>query len=315
MACNTVTSRTFRQPFTDAHRLSSRKTGSALSRHLCKSKVLRCVAQKDEYELKQDGAVSKLIGGCAAALASAVLLTAPPFFAPPQLAPHAEALLTAGDPVKNARALLRNALPIDNKPIRVIQNELEGISEQLRIPGSKALGPVSRAVRKASSVLGNDRQKIISDFAPDKKAAGLAAIDALEVSLRQFSEVLESKDKQEVPARQQDALLYVGQIEEAMVKGFPFQVPKEYDSLPQLKGRATVDMKIQLKEARQDGVKDGIFRIVVDGYNAPVTGGDFVDLVQRKFYDGMEIQRADGFVVQTGKPDGPVGARLLVSRT
>jgi cyclophilin family peptidyl-prolyl cis-trans isomerase len=27
--------------------------------------------------------------------------------------------------------------------------------------------------------------------------------------------------------------------------------------------------------------------------------------VQRKFYDGMEIQRADGFVVQTGDPDGP----------
>jgi hypothetical protein len=31
----------------------------------------------------------------------------------------------------------------------------------------------------------------------------------------------------------------------------------------------------------------------------------FLDLVQRKFYDGMEIQRADGFVVQTGDPDGP----------
>lgn len=30
-----------------------------------------------------------------------------------------------------------------------------------------------------------------------------------------------------------------------------------------------------------------------------------MDLVTRKFYDGMEIQRADGFVVQTGDPDGP----------
>lgn len=67
-----------------------------------------------------------------------------------------------------------------------------------------------------------------------------------------------------------------------------------------------MDMKIKLKEARQDGVRDGTFRIVVDGYNAPVTAGDFVDLVERKFYDGMEIQRADGFVVQTGKPDGAV---------
>ncbi len=47
-------------------------------------------------------------------------------------------------------------------------------------------------------------------------------------------------------------------------------------------------------------------RIVVDGYNAPVTAGNFVDLVARGFYDGMDIQRADGFVVQTGKPAGSV---------
>ena len=36
------------------------------------------------------------------------------------------------------------------------------------------------------------------------------------------------------------------------------------------------------------------------------SAGDFVDLVRRGFYAGMEIQRADGFVVQTGKPDGDV---------
>ena len=38
-----------------------------------------------------------------------------------QFMPRADALLTAGDPVKNARALLRYALPIDNKPVRTIQ--------------------------------------------------------------------------------------------------------------------------------------------------------------------------------------------------
>lgn len=38
-----------------------------------------------------------------------------------QFAPPAEARLTAGDPIKNASAILRYALPIDNKPIREIQ--------------------------------------------------------------------------------------------------------------------------------------------------------------------------------------------------
>ena len=47
---------------------------------------------------------------------------------------------------------------------------------------------------------------------------------------------------------------------------------------------------------------------VADGFNAPVTAGNFIDLVNRKFYDGLTIQRADGFIVQTGDPDGPVSA-------
>ena len=41
--------------------------------------------------------------------------------------------------------------------------------------------------------------------------------------------------------------------------------------------------------------------IVLDGFNAPATADNFVDLVQRGF-DGMDIQRSDGFVVQSGKP-------------
>jgi cyclophilin family peptidyl-prolyl cis-trans isomerase len=65
-------------------------------------------------------------------------------------------------------------------------------------------------------------------------------------------------------------------------------------------------MNIKLKEVRQDGIDGGTLRIVVDGFNAPITAGNFVDLVQRGFYNNMEIQRADGFVVQTGDPGPPV---------
>ena len=39
-------------------------------------------------------------------------------------------------------------------------------------------------------------------------------------------------------------------------------------------------------------------------HKAPVTGGNFIDLVQKGFYDNMDIQRSDGFVVQTGNPKG-----------
>jgi cyclophilin family peptidyl-prolyl cis-trans isomerase len=45
-------------------------------------------------------------------------------------------------------------------------------------------------------------------------------------------------------------------------------------------------------------------KMIIDGYAAPVTGGNFVDLVQKGFYNNMDIQRSDGFVVQTGDPAG-----------
>lgn len=73
-----------------------------------------------------------------------------------------------------------------------------------------------------------------------------------------------------------------------------------------LQGRAYLEARIKLKEKRYNNVGGGTMKIVVDGYNAPVTAGAFVDLVEKKFYDGMEIQRADGLVVQTGRPEGEV---------
>lgn len=81
-------------------------------------------------------------------------------------------------------------------------------------------------------------------------------------------------------------------------------MPKEYDSLPQLKGRANLEMNYTLQKSR-DSTR-AVTRtsyLTLDGYNAPVSAGCFLDLVNRKWYDGMEIQRADGFVVQTGRPE------------
>jgi len=219
----------------------------------------------------------------------------------------ASAGMLAADPVKNANALLRYALPIKNQPIRRIQKELELISEDLRIPGSKSLGPVAKRVRFAASTLDKEEKTIRASFAAANVKDGDAAIAKLRAGLKEFQTLIDKEDKQEVPIKQQEVLSYVGDIEQAMVDGFPFEVPSEYANLPQLKGRATLEMKIKFKDPREDNATGGIFKIVVDGYNAPVSAGDFVDLAKKGFYDGMDIQRADGFVVQTGKPSGGEG--------
>ncbi|KAK3284011.1 Peptidyl-prolyl cis-trans isomerase, chloroplastic [Cymbomonas tetramitiformis] len=212
------------------------------------------------------------------------------------------AMLTAGDPVKNANALLRYALPIDNKEIRTIQRNLEGISEDLRVPGVKFSG-VSKAVNTSLKIASKQQNKILASVPDQNKDDAKLLLKDLVAGLEDFQVIVSNKDVQEVPIQQQAMLDLVGQIEEDMLSGYPFEVPAQYASMPLLKGRATVEVNLRLVE--NPTIDKAQMTIVLDGLNAPVTAGNFVDLVQRKFYNNMEVQRADGFVVQTGDPEGP----------
>ncbi|MCC5651014.1 peptidylprolyl isomerase [Nostoc sp. XA013] len=66
--------------------------------------------------------------------------------------------------------------------------------------------------------------------------------------------------------------------------------------LPRLEGKATVVLT----------VKGSPITIEVDGTNAPITAGNFVDLVQKGVYDGLAFHRVvrepQPFVVQGGDP-------------
>jgi len=223
----------------------------------------------------------------------------------------------AANPVQNPRALLRNALPVKNKEIREVQRRLESISDDLRVPGVRFSG-VEESVNKSSKIVTNDAAKILAAVSPAKMADGKAALAEIAQQLEEFKIIVAQKDKQEVPVAQQKVLALVGRLEEDMVVGFPFQVPPPYDTAPLLKGRATVEMEIKIKN--NVNVDTGVMTIILDGFNAPVTSGNFADLVDRGFYDGMEIQRSDGFVVQSGKPsakgaDGFVDPQTKLERT
>ncbi|MEI6429848.1 MAG: peptidylprolyl isomerase [Pseudanabaena sp. ELA607] len=67
---------------------------------------------------------------------------------------------------------------------------------------------------------------------------------------------------------------------------------------PQLKGTATVELQL----------KSGKVIIEVDGDNAPVTAGNFIDLVKKEHYNGLTFHRVvkdpTPFVVQGGDPKG-----------
>lgn len=70
------------------------------------------------------------------------------------------------------------------------------------------------------------------------------------------------------------------------------------NDLPRLEGEATIVMTINGSPVT----------IELDGKNAPVTAGNFVDLVQKGFYDGLSFHRVikepQPFVAQGGDPKG-----------
>ncbi|MFS8032107.1 putative peptidylprolyl isomerase [Helianthus anomalus] len=213
------------------------------------------------------------------------------------------AVLISGPPIKDPEALLRYALPIDNKAIREVQKPLEDITESLKVSGVKALDSVERNLKQAKRTLIQGKSMIIAGLAESKKDHAIELLGKLEVGMEELQKIAEDKKRDAVAPKQKELLQYVGGVEEDMVDGFPYEVPEEYQNMPLLKGRATVDMKVKVKD--NPNLEECVFRIVLDGYNAPVTAGNFIDLVERHFYDGMEIQRSDGFVVQTGDPEGP----------
>ncbi|KAJ9564161.1 hypothetical protein OSB04_000127 [Centaurea solstitialis] len=213
------------------------------------------------------------------------------------------AVLISGPPIKDPGALLRYALPIDNKAIREVQKPLEDITESLKVAGVKAIDSTERNLKQASRALKQGRSMIVAGLAESKKDHAIELLGKLEVGMDELQKIVEDRKREAIAPKQKELLQYVGSVEEDMVDGFPYEVPEEYQNMPLLKGRATVDMKVKVKD--NPNLEECVFRIVLDGYNAPVTAGNFVDLVERHFYDGMEIQRADGFVVQTGDPEGP----------
>ncbi len=202
--------------------------------------------------------------------------------------------LPAGNAITDGKALLRYALPIDNQSVRDLQQSLEDISTQLR--AQRRWGAISTDISKSSKILNTKKQELLASLPDDRKAAGEQLIAGLQEGITTLQAANDAKDREGVLAQRSTLLDQVGQLEEWMVTGFPYEVPDAYRNLPQLKGRATIEFK----------TNKGPLVAVVDGYSAPVTAGNFVDLVQRGFYNGLPFTRQeDSYVLQIGDPPGP----------
>ncbi|MFM7365642.1 MAG: peptidylprolyl isomerase [Cuspidothrix sp.] len=206
--------------------------------------------------------------------------------------PTGNASLPAGNAITDGKALLRYALPIDNLPVRKLQASLEDISSQLR--ANRRWGAVNNDLKQALRILDKPSQ-ILTSIPEERQSQAEAWMTELKSGITQLQQVVKTKQKEPILEGRSKLLNLVTLLEESMVTKFPFEIPAEYSNLPQLKGRATIAIK----------TNKGDLTIVVDGYSAPVTAGNFVDLVQRGFYNGLEFTRSEeSYFLQTGDPAG-----------
>ncbi|KAL7558925.1 hypothetical protein ACA910_015502 [Epithemia clementina (nom. ined.)] len=219
---------------------------------------------------------------------------------------------------KDPDSLLRYALPIKNKEVRKLQLTLETIKLDI---GTKRKSAAIEGVKKSATLLRQDKEKYMASCRDPKICSDLVAsmlqdLDPLSAALKDSMDSFQGSEQERTAQdKAYEAQIKVvdklNVLEEQMIPaGYKVPVPEEYSDLPQLQGRATV--KMLLKKAVSGDTFDVIGRtypeakltMIIDGYAAPVTSGNFVDLVQKGFYNKMLIQRSDGFVVQTGNPDG-----------
>jgi peptidylprolyl isomerase len=207
--------------------------------------------------------------------------------------PAARAALPQGNAVTDPAALLRNALPVEQAGLQDLQHRLEDTSADLR---AKRWNALASTVRRSQSLLSQRRESILASFGDDHRAQAAELFDALEERLRDLAEATTERRREAFLTARRQALAAIGDAEALLVGDFPFEIPAEFSDLPRLLGRSTV----QLRTSKGD------LTAVVDGYNAPLTAGAFVDLVQRGFYDELPFIRAEDFyVLQTGDPEGP----------
>jgi peptidylprolyl isomerase len=204
----------------------------------------------------------------------------------------ASSLLPSGNAITDAKAILRYALPINSPDLRKVQASLEDISYQIR---SKRWQKISSDIKQANSVLATRTEAILQTVPEERRTAGAELLEQIKTGVAALGTAAEAKDKETVQGQRTGVLDKIGDLEASMVTEFPYEVPGEYRNLPQLKGRATIAMT----------TTKGDLEIVVDGYSAPVTAGNFVDLVQRGFYNKLPFTRAeDSYVLQVGDPPG-----------
>jgi peptidylprolyl isomerase len=201
--------------------------------------------------------------------------------------------------------------------VRKLQIQLEDIKTD--VASKRKLAAIDGA-KKSQAILTKDGEKMKAScrdatICADAIEKISATLDPIEAAMNDAKGAGTGSEQERAAldrayASQKQATASLTVLEEQMIPaGYITPVPEEYSDMAQLQGRAVVDMVVRKPDGQPfdvEGVnfKEAKMKMVIDGYSSPITGGNFIDLVLKGFYNKMPISRSDGFVVQMGDPEG-----------
>ncbi|KAK9808478.1 hypothetical protein WJX73_010340 [Symbiochloris irregularis] len=219
----------------------------------------------------------------------------------------------AGIPEGHGRAL-RRSIPAFNTDVLTIQKKLEDITYKLRIPQRKPWPEMAKDIAAATNVV-QSRDKVMYGVPQGEEQTAQQLADDILNGLRSAQTSIEGRDADKTSKRVNKVLGQVAALELLQAPGLPYSVPKEFENLPRLTGRATVELDVQRGGGNpafitQDGggpQKVAHISIELDGYSAPITAGNFAakvlqgELVNRRLASSYTSVLVEDSVEDAGK--------------
>ncbi|RYR21135.1 hypothetical protein HN51_035554 [Arachis hypogaea] len=229
------------------------------------------------------------------------------------LSPSAMAILYSPDTKvpRTGEVALRRAIPA-NANMKSIQDSLEDISYLLRIPQRKPYGTMEGNVKKALKIAVDQKESILASIPAELKEKGSLVHASLidgKGGLQALLQSIKEQDADKVSVNLASALDTVAELELLQAPGISFLLPEQYVQYPRLSGRGTVEFTIEKGDGSTfspvggESKKTATIQVVIDGYSAPLTAGNFAKLVMDGAYDGAKLSTSNQAILSDNGAD------------
>ncbi|WCJ42222.1 Cyclophilin-like peptidyl-prolyl cis-trans isomerase family protein [Euphorbia peplus] len=230
----------------------------------------------------------------------------------------AEAVLYSPDTKvpRTGELALRRAIPA-NANMKSIQTSLEDLSFLLRIPQRKPYGTMEGNVKKALKIAKDEKDSILASLPADFKETGSELYTSLidgKGGLQALIQAIKEQDPDKVSVRLASSLDTVAELELLQAPGLSFLLPAQYSEYPRLAGRGTVEFTLEKgdgstfsPEAGGEPRSTAKIQVVLDGYSAPLTAGNFAKLVVDGAYNGVKLNCINQAVITDSGTDKKTG--------